>query len=326
MYPAIDTHSVGGVATLTLNPAVDQSVAVPGFAAGCVNRVSWHRFAPAGKGVNVACILADLGFRVAASGLLGGENADLFEQLFAAKGILDAFVRVPGRTRINVKIIDEVRRLVTEVNFPGTCASSDDLVTLTRQVDSLCFQHHCFVLSGSVPAGVPSDYYATLIRDLKAKGKRVLLDSSGESLRRGVVAAPWAIKPNLVELEELMDMSLPGHGAVIEAARRLLADGIGHVVVSMGQDGAIFVTRDQCLFALPPSVEIKTTVGAGDAMVAGFLAGALRGLPLPDTARLATASAAAALTQVPPRSLSAEVVEALVPFVEVCDLLHSGRG
>lgn len=326
MCVELDTYRALGVATLTLNPAIDQSVAIPGFAAGSVNRVAGHRSSAAGKGVNVASFLADLGFRVAVSGLLGGENADVFEQLFAAKGLFDAFVRVPGRTRVNVKIIDDVQHVVTEINFPGARAMPDDLLTLARQVDALLSRNHCFVLSGSVPVGVPVDCYATLIRYLKAKGKRVLLDSSGESLRRGIGAVPWAVKPNLAEFEELMGISLPSHGTVIGAARRLLAQGLGCVVVSMGREGALFVTGDECLLALPPQVEIKTTVGAGDAMVAGFLAGTLRGLPLVDRARLATASAVAALMQVPPRSLSAELVESFMPLVEVCDPCQSAQG
>jgi 1-phosphofructokinase len=126
-----------GIATLTLNPAIDQSVAIPDFAAGSVNRVAWEQSDPGGKGVNVASFLADLGFRVAVSGLLGRDNAGVFEQLFASKGMTDAFVRVPGKTRVNVKIIDETSQGITDINFPGPAATPDHLAELAADDRSL---------------------------------------------------------------------------------------------------------------------------------------------------------------------------------------------
>lgn len=305
------------IATLTLNPAIDQSVAIPDFAAGTVNRVAWEQSDPGGKGVNVASFLADLGFRVAVTGLLGRDNAGVFEQLFASKSMTDAFVRVPGKTRVNVKIIDEVSQGITDINFPGPAATPEYLAELARTIDALLAEHDCFVLSGSVPAGVPPAYYPDLIRRLKAAGKRVLLDSSGDPLRHGIAAAPWAIKPNIAELEELVGAPLPDQASVISAARQLLAAGLGCVVVSMGHEGALFVTADECVHAMPPAVEVKSTVGAGDAMVAGFVAGSLRGWNLADCARLATASALGALTQLGPRLPSTAIVESFMAQVAV---------
>ena len=309
-----------GIATVTLNPAIDQSVSIPGFAAGSVNRVQSEQSDPGGKGVNVASFLADLGFSVAVTGLLGRDNANVFEQLFARKAMADAFVRIAGKTRVNVKIIDETCRGITDINFPGPAATPDDLDQLEQAIKGLLADHHWFVLSGSAPAGVPPDYYAKLIGQLKAAGKRVILDSSGDPLRNGIAAAPWAIKPNIAELEELVSMRLPERAAVIAAARRLLAQGIGCVVVSMGRDGALFVTTEQCLLAVPPEIEVKSTVGAGDAMVAGFVAAQMRGLPLPDCARLATASALGALTQLGPQLPPAPIIESLMAQVTLRDL------
>jgi 1-phosphofructokinase family hexose kinase len=314
------------IATVTLNPAIDQSVAVPDFSAGTVNRVLWEQSDPGGKGVNVASFLADLGFTVAVTGLLGRDNASVFEDLFAAKGIDDSFVRVAGKTRVNVKIIDEARQVNTDINFPGPAATLEILAELERRIGALLADHDCFVLSGSAPAGVPADYYAVLIRLLKSAGKRVLLDSSGEPLRHGIVAAPWAIKPNIAELEELVGTPLPDQAAVIAAARQLLAAGLGCVVVSMGGEGALFVTAEECWLAIPPAVEVKSTVGAGDAMVAGFVAATMRGLPLADCARHATASALGALTQLGPRLASAQIVESFVAQVTLVDLGHQVAG
>ena len=290
-----------GIATVTLNPAIDQSVSIPGFAAGTVNRVVREQCDPGGKGVNVASFLADLGFRVAVTGLLGRDNAGAFEELFARKGMLDAFVRIPGGTRVNIKILDETCQGITDINFPGPSATPGNLVQLGEVITALLADHTWFVLSGSAPGGVPVNYYAKLIRQLKAAGKQVVLDTSGEPLRCGIEASPWAIKPNIAELEELVGTPLPTRAAVVGAARRLLDQGIGCVVVSMGREGALFVTADQCLLAVPPEVAVKSTVGAGDAMVAGFVAGRVRSLSLADCARLATASALGALTRLGPQ-------------------------
>ncbi|MGF1642047.1 MAG: 1-phosphofructokinase [Thiotrichales bacterium] len=310
------------VLTLTLNPAIDQSVAVTGFTAGSVNRVVWEQSDPGGKGVNVASFLADLGHPGTVTGLLGRDNATEFEHLFKSKGIVDEFVRIPGKTRVNIKIIDETTQAITDLNFPGCAVSPADLVKLERRIDSLLPEQDWLVLSGSTPAGVSADYYARLIRRLNAAGKRVVLDSSGEALRLGIAALPWAIKPNIHELEELLGKTLPDTPAVIGAARELLARGLGCVVVSMGEQGALFLTASECLHAQPPEIEVKSTVGAGDAMVAGFIAGQLRGLSLADSARLATASALGALTQLGPRLPSAETIASYMQQVVVRDATH----
>jgi 1-phosphofructokinase len=224
-----------GIATITLNPAIDQSVAIPDFAAGSVNRVAWTQSDPGGKGVNVASFLADLGFRVAVTGLLGRDNAGVFEQLFAAKGISDAFVRIPGNTRVNVKIIDETSQRITDINFPGPAATAEDLDALGLRIDALLADNDCFVVSGSVPTGVSATFCPDLIRRLKSAGKRVLLDSSGEALRAGISAAPWAIKPNIAELEELTGAVLAGPGGGDRCSARAADEGPG---LRRGVDGA----------------------------------------------------------------------------------------
>lgn len=311
------TNTSTGVATVTLNPAIDHSVGIAGFAAGEVNRVDWEQSDPGGKGVNVASFLADLGVRVAVTGFLGSENAIAFDRLFAQKGMTDSFVRIPGRTRVNVKIIDEAQHRITDINFPGQSASDADIAVLREKLLALMPDHEWFVLSGSVPAGVPIGLYAEWVRLLKGAGKRVVLDTSGEALRTAIGEAPFAIKPNIAELVELLGEPLPTRAAVVEAAHRLLRTGIQCVVISMGKEGALFVNAGESLLAVPPAVEVKSTVGAGDAMVAGFVAAQIRGWPLADCARLATATAVGALTQLGPRLPTAQVVESLMRQVTV---------
>jgi 1-phosphofructokinase len=308
------------IATLSLNPAIDQTARVPDFTAGRVNRVEHEQSDAGGKGVNVASFLADFGPQVAATGLLGAANTEPFVALFARKDIEDRFVRLPGRTRVNVKIVDPILDQVTDINFPGLEPHPEDLLRLTETIDSLCADTDWFVLSGSVPAGVPATFYAELVTRLKARGKQVVLDASGPPFAEAVGCGPDIIKPNIEELSELVGRSLKGRAEVLAAAGLLVEQGVGLVAVSMGAAGALFVERDGAVFATPPAIKVKSTVGAGDAMVAGLVIGTLHGLDLAGRARLATAFSLGALGQLGPNLPGAEVVESFAARVQVSAL------
>ncbi len=297
------------VVTVTLNPAIDQTVTIPHFAAGQVNRVEHAQQNAGGKGVNVASILADAGHAVAATGFLGRENAAIFEELFARKRIADRFVRIAGQTRVGIKISDPAGQQTTDINFPGQAPGTADLEALLERLDGL--DGAWFVLSGSLPPGVAPTLYADLAARLRARGRRVALDTSGPALRHALEAAPDLLKPNIHELEEALGAPLPSPAAVVAAVQPLLARGTRLVAVSMGADGACLVTRDGLAVARPPRVEVKSTVGAGDAMVAGLVAAQLRGLSLPAAARLATAFSVDAITHIGAGISSAAAIAAL---------------
>lgn len=286
------------VVTLTLNPAIDQTVSVDDFRAGEVNRVLEVRQNAGGKGVNVASALADLGVSVVATGFLGRENAGLFESLFRAKRIEDRFVRLAGSTRLGLKVVDGSCQKVTEINYPGLTPEAADLEALLAAVRELATPGTWFVLSGSLPPGVPADIYATLTREIRANGGKVLLDTSGEPLRLALAAKPDAVKPNQHELEHLTGTSLEALEDVASAASHLISQGIGLVAVSMGAKGALLVQGKELLVAVPPSVPMRSTVGAGDTMVAGLVLARLQGQDLSNTARLATACGAHAVTRI----------------------------
>ena len=319
------THSAR-VATVSLSPAIDQTARVPNFTAGAVNRVEWQQLDAGGKGVNVASFLADAGLPVVVTGILGEANMDAFVQLFKDKGIEDRFVRVAGSTRVNVKIVDEIQHKVTDINFPGLQVSDEHMSALLSMIDSLAADTGWFVLSGSVPTGLPTGIYAQMVSRLKRLGKTVILDTSGPAFAEAVPAAPDVIKPNIDELEELVARRLETEEAIIGAARSLVAGarggsvsggGIALVAVSMGPRGALFVTRDEVVHAKPPAISVKSTVGAGDAMVAGIVAGALRGLDLAGRARLATAFSLGALSEIGPRLPPPATIEAFAERVNV---------
>ena len=305
------------IATVSLNPAIDQTALVPDFAAGAVNRVEREQSDAGGKGVNVASFLAQFGLSVAVTGILGENNIEPFVRLFSEKGIDDRFVRLPGLTRVNVKIVDERQDRVTDINFPGLAVGDGDLARLDAAIDALAADTGWFVLSGSVPAGVPDTVYAELVTNLKKRGKTVVLDASGPPFAAAIGTGPDVIKPNIEELQELVGRNLATHGDIVAAAKQLIDQGIGLVAVSMGPDGALFVERDAAVLAVPPNITVKSTVGAGDAMVAGIVTGTLRGLDLSDRARLATAFSLGALGEIGPRLPPPDVVESFVPRVRI---------
>lgn len=306
------------VITVTPNPAIDWTLTIPGFTAGAVNRVEGQRRNAGGKGVNVAAALAAYGHRVAATGFLGDANAAIFADLFGRAGIADHFVRVPGETRVGIKILDPAAGETTDVNFPGLAPAREDVEALVRWLTEVgADSRPVVVLAGSVPPGVDAGIHADLLRLLKPLGCRVVLDTSGDPLRRALDEAPHVIKPNVHELEALVGRPLATVDEVVEAARGGLARGVELAVVSMGAEGAVFVRADRAVVAVPPRVTVGSTVGAGDAMVAGIVAALLADLDLPGMARLASAFSLATLTRAEPGPASRSEIEAYVDRIDV---------
>jgi 1-phosphofructokinase len=287
-------HPPFDVATVTLNPAIDRTISVSGLATGAVNRALHVGDRPGGKGVNVAAALAARGHRTAALGFLGRDNGSIFTRSFAKLGVHDAFIRLPGETRTGLKIVDPLRGETTDLNFPGLMPSPADVDALMQQLDTL--ETRWCVLAGSLPPGVPASFYAECVGRLKARGILVAIDTSGEALREAASASPDMIKPNIHELSALTGRELTDEASILAAARALIRTGIRLVAVSRGADGACFVTGTEVIHARPPSIAVHSTVGAGDAMVAGIVAAQLRDLPLDETARLATAYSLQALS------------------------------
>ncbi|MEQ4573325.1 MAG: 1-phosphofructokinase [Gammaproteobacteria bacterium] len=280
--------------TVTLNPAIDQTVRLDRLHPGHVHRARSARDDAGGKGVNVAACLADWGIPTAALGVLGADNDGAFRALFAQRGIADGCLRVPGQTRTNIKLVDDAGGETTDVNLPGLVLGDGELDAVRERLDALLAPGMPVVLSGSLPSGLPADAWARLQARAAQAGARVLLDTSGDALASALDAAggalPYAIKPNRHELETLAGTSLPDRAAWLDAARALVGRGIALVAISMGAEGALFVDRDGAAIARPPRLAAGSTVGAGDAMVAGIAAALLEpAFDLQACARLATA-------------------------------------
>ncbi|MDL5599552.1 1-phosphofructokinase [Pseudomonas kribbensis] len=285
------------ILTLTLNPALDLTVQLRRLEPGQVNRSDEMHTHAAGKGVNVAQVLADLGHQLTVSGFLGEDNLQAFENLFAKRGFVDAFIRVPGETRSNIKVAEQEGR-ITDINGPGPVVGAVAQQALLDRLVQIAPGHDAVVVAGSLPRGVSAKWLRELIERLKGLGLKVALDTSGEALRTALKAGPWLIKPNTEELADALGCEVLSHVAEAEAASRLHAQGIEHVVISHGADGVNWFSVGSALHATPPKVSVASTVGAGDSLLAGMLHGLLSADTPEQTLRTATAIAAQAVTQI----------------------------
>ncbi|MBV4488048.1 1-phosphofructokinase [Pseudomonas sp. SWRI153] len=285
------------ILTLTLNPALDLTVELTRLDAGQVNRSEEMHSHAAGKGVNVAQVLADLGHQLTVSGFLGEDNQQAFETLFAKRGFVDAFIRVPGETRSNIKVAEQDGR-ITDINGPGPVVDGAAQQALLDRLLQIAPGHDVVVVAGSLPRGVTAQWLRELIEKLNALGLKVALDSSGEALRAALQASPWLIKPNTEELADALGCDVVSPMAEAQAAARLHAQGIEHVVISHGADGVNWFSVGSALHATPPKVSVASTVGAGDSLLAGMLHGLLSAHTPEQTLRTATAIAAMAVTQI----------------------------
>ncbi|MVV48499.1 1-phosphofructokinase [Pseudomonas sp. PB120] len=285
------------ILTLTLNPALDLTVQLPRLEPGQVNRSDAMHTHAAGKGVNVAQVLADLGHQLTVSGFLGEDNPQAFETLFAKRGFTDAFIRVPGETRSNIKLAESDGR-ITDINGPGPLVNEAAQQALLDRLDRIAPGHDAVVVAGSLPQGISPQWLKGLVLRLKNLGLNVALDTSGEALRAALKAGPWLIKPNTEELADALGCDVISVAAQAEAASQLHAQGIEHVVISHGADGVNWFSVGSALHATPPKVSVASTVGAGDSLLAGMLHGLLSADTPEQTLRTATAIAAMAVTQI----------------------------
>ncbi|WP_416422451.1 1-phosphofructokinase [Pseudomonas sp. App30] len=285
------------ILTLTLNPALDLTVELNSLLVGDVNRSTAMHSHAAGKGVNVAQVLADLGHELTVAGFLGQDNALPFEALFKARGFTDEFIRVPGETRSNIKLAESGGR-ITDLNGPGAFVDDDAQAALLARLVQIAPGHDAVVVAGSLPRGISAQWLQALLEKLVGMGLKVALDTSGAALRAGLATQPWLIKPNTDELSEVFGERIDTPAQQAAVAKRLLAQGIANVVISQGALGVTWFSAQPTLQALPPTVDIASTVGAGDSLLAGMVHGLLSGSTPEQALCTATAIAAMAVSQI----------------------------
>lgn len=284
------------VATITLNPAYDLVGLSTPIELGEVNRVTTAGFHAAGKGINVAKVLKSLGIDVTVGGFLGKENQDGFQKEFSEAGIANRFQMVEGRTRINVKLTEPSGK-VTDFNFSGFEITKQDWTRFVNDTLSWAGQFDMICVSGSVPPSIDLNDFTAWMKRLRSECMCLIFDSSREAFVAGLKALPWLVKPNHHELEIWAGRPLPKLSDVVQAAHELRQQGIAHVVISLGEQGAMWVNASGAWMAKPPKCDVVSTVGAGDSMVGGLIYGLMMRQTSEHTLRLATAISALAVSQ-----------------------------
>ena len=301
--------------TVTLNPALDKTVEIPSLTIDSVNRITTLRTDPGGKGINVSKVIDKLGRKSIATGILGGDTGHNILSSLEKMELESDFLFVEGETRTNLKIIDSVSKTNTDINEPGVTVSEEILNQLKDKLLKKLNADDIVILSGSLPKGAPQNTYNVWVKDCKEAGAKVFLDADGPLLAEGIKAGPYLIKPNNHELSGLMGQELTTPQELTEAARGLMKYGIEKVIVSMGGDGALYVTKDYVYYAEGLKVPVGSTVGAGDSVVAALAVAEEAGMTPEETVALSTATGAANVMCSGTQAAEYSVIETLIPKV-----------
>jgi 1-phosphofructokinase/tagatose 6-phosphate kinase len=306
------------IVTVTLNAAIDRTLVVPNFQPGHRHRASVGFPSAGGKGINVARALKRLGAPVVATGLAGGRTGTLVVEELTSEGILNDFVRIREESRTSIAVLDPTSNAYTEINEWGPEVSEDELDTLRDKLDYLAQRADFVVLAGSLPRGVDPGFYGRLVRDLARAQLLAVLDTEGEALRFGVESEPYLVSPNQREAEALV-----GHEFVdpedLAAGLDEIADlGARNVLITRETGCYAFLREDRTgkrVRATAPHVEPVSTVGAGDTLLAGFIAARVNGRSFEDAVRSAVAAGAASVLEAGAGRFDVREASRLTPLV-----------
>jgi len=303
------------ITTVCMNPSFDKTAAVNQLLVGEVNRLHDVRVDVGGKGINVAVVLKRLGVDVRCVGCLGQTSEETFLRMISREDLPFEFLSVAGEVRTNLKLVDQSQKIITEFNEPGISLTEEQLQQFLTLLQERAADSGYVVLSGRLPAGCPKDTYQRCMQALR--GKKCVLDAAGESLLHGIKEKPYLIKPNLPEMESIMKKELRTLRSLRDAALFMMDYGAQNVVISMGKYGAMFVNDQTTLFAPALLVEARSTVGAGDAMIGGMMAGLARGISLAEAFRWGVAAGAASVMTDGTQLVRREDFDALLSKVTV---------
>lgn len=305
------------VITVTLNPAMDKTLTVDNFSIGRVNRASSIRYDIGGKGINVSKVLVNLGIQSNCTGFLGGVWENIFKSELRARKIGNYFIHIEGNTRTNTKIVDKTSNTCTELNEMGPEISEETLMEFIGHFSELCKKDDIVVLSGGVSQSIPDSIYATLTSIAKKNGAYVILDADGPLLKEALKEKPYIIKPNNHELAALFGIDENDDVQLLEAACKLRNEGISKILVSLGEKGAYYITQKKIYYAKGLRVPVKSTVGAGDSMVAALVYSIINNLSDEDALKFATACGAATVSLEGTTACTIDQVKELLPKVEI---------
>ncbi len=305
------------IITVTPNPALDKSLTIPDFRLDVVNRATTVRLDAGGKGINVSKVLKSLGMDSIATGFLGGAAGRKIIDALSEMQIRDDFVQVEGETRTNLKVFDPKNHTYTDLNEPGAGVSKGAMDQLQTKLNTLAAPGDTVLFAGSLPSSVPSAAPAKWAAELNARGVHIAVDQDGDALHEMIKIKPFFIKPNEHELHELMALPDTEIVTLCGAAWSLVRFGVEHVVVSLGEKGALFADRDGILLGKGTHVEAISTVGAGDALTAAYLYALACEETREDAARLAIATASAKVTCPGSSPPTRAAIETYIPEIEL---------
>ncbi|MER7540476.1 1-phosphofructokinase family hexose kinase [Streptomyces sp. NPDC097704] len=300
------------IVTVTLNTALDLTYRVPALTPHASHRVTQVIERPGGKGLNVARVLAALGHETVATGFAGGATGATLRDQLAATPVRDELVETAGTTRRTVAVVDTASGDTTQLNEPGPTVTAAEWNAFRARFTELLDGARAVALCGSLPPGIHVGAYAELVRLARTAGVPVLLDTSGEPLRRGIAARPDLVKPNADELAQLTGAREP-HRATRDARRR----GARAVVSSLGPEGMLAATPEGLWRATPPAAVKGNPTGAGDSAVAGLLSGLVDDAPWPERLTRAVALSAATVLSPVAGEFDAPAYEELLTRVTV---------
>ena len=308
------------IVTVTLNAAIDRTLLVPNFQLGQRHRASASLSSAGGKGINVARALKRLGIPVVCAGLAGGRTGVQIVDRLTSEGLLNDFVRIRGESRTSTAVVDPTSNVYTEINEWGPEVEEHELAILRDKLAYLSRGAEFIVFSGSLPRGVEDDFYMEAIRDANRRGVPTVLDSEGEPLRRGLEGEPSLVTPNVREAEQLVGHEFSGDEDLVAALDEIAELGARNVVIT-AESGCVALFREDRaeirVQAVAPRLEPISTVGSGDALLAGFIATRVSGKSYEEAARAGVATGAASVLEAGAGRFDVREVNRLTSLVAV---------
>ncbi len=308
------------IMTVTLNPAVDKTIALDHLHIGKLNKVNQMTLDAGGKGINVSKVIQSLGGQSLAMGILAGQAGKMIDQTLEKMAIQTHFSWIEGETRTNTKLFDPETQVTTEVNERGPEVTEAVLDQVLERIKAHIELPCQVILSGSVPPSLPRNTYQKMIKAIKALGANVFLDADGELFRQGIKSLPTWIKPNREELENYFGKAIETDQELIEAGKHFVNQGVEEVFITLGGQGALYVSRDDVYQMEPLKVSVNSTVGAGDAFVGGLVYGKEKGLSKIECLQLAIATSAGAAMTVGTKPMDQKWVMSHMAHVKVTQL------
>ncbi|MCX7884166.1 MAG: 1-phosphofructokinase [Caloramator sp.] len=303
--------------TVTLNPALDKTLCIPNFSIGQVNRVESLRVDAGGKGINVSKTIKELKGESTALGFIGGKNGGFIKEYLDSIEIRNDFIWINNEIRTNIKIVDTINNTFTDINEAGPIVSERDLEKIKKKLFDYVDENSVVVLSGSIPNGLKSSTYKNIIQHVLPKNVKIILDAEGDAFIYGIKASPYLVKPNKFELENAFDIKIDNDLALVEVCRKVVAMGVEYVVVSLGENGSLMVSKDKALKAKGLKVDVKSTVGAGDSMVAALALSIEKNYEMDYALRFAAATSTANVMTEGTQTAEYEVIKKLINEIEI---------